>query len=98
MLNAGLRWKAGIHRCSASPLQKLRLQYLTPLPPPLNLRYLSSRYDAVVKQVPLMAVHSAARGQVDPDVYTAPPLRMEAQGWHPEWGKVSRAALNSCCV
>uniref|UniRef100_A0A1D2A6U9 ERD4-related membrane protein n=1 Tax=Auxenochlorella protothecoides TaxID=3075 RepID=A0A1D2A6U9_AUXPR len=54
----------------------------------LNFKsYLSSRYDAVVKQVPLMAVHSAARGQVDPDVYTAPPLRMEAQGWHPEWGK-----------
>ena len=50
--------------------------------------FLSSRYDAVVSQIPLMAVHAAAKGSVDPDLYTAPPLRPGAHGWHPEWGKV----------
>jgi len=52
-------------------------------------RYLTSRYDAVVAQVPLMAVHAAGRvSSVDPDLWTPPPLRHGASGWNPEWGKV----------
>ena len=51
--------------------------------------YLTNRYDAVVAQVPLMAVHKAGRvAGVDPDLWTPPPLRQGASGWNPEWGKV----------
>jgi len=51
--------------------------------------YLSQRYDAVVRQLPLMAVHKAGRVEtVDPDLWTPPPLRAGAEGWNPEWGKV----------
>lgn len=50
--------------------------------------YLRLRYDAVVAQVPLMAVHHAGRvDSVDPALWTPPPLREGAQGWFPEWGK-----------
>ena len=51
--------------------------------------YLTTRYDAVVAQVPLMAVHKAGKVvSVDPDLWTPPPLRQGAVGWNPEWGKV----------
>jgi hypothetical protein len=51
--------------------------------------YLTTRYDAVVAQVPLMAVHKAGKvSAVDPDLWTPPPLRQGAVGWNPEWGKV----------
>lgn len=51
--------------------------------------YLTTRYDAVVAQVPLMAVHKAGKvATVDPDLWTPPPLRQGAVGWNPEWGKV----------
>lgn len=50
--------------------------------------YLRKRYDAVVAQVPLMAVHKATRGRVDADMYVPPPLREGARGWYPEWGKI----------
>jgi len=51
--------------------------------------YLTTRYDAVVAQVPLMAVHKAGKvAAVDPDLWTPPPLRQGAVGWNPEWGKV----------
>ncbi|KAI3425049.1 hypothetical protein D9Q98_008427 [Chlorella vulgaris] len=50
--------------------------------------YLTKRYDDLVRQVPLMAVHTAGRSRVPPDIYTPPPLRQGGQGWHPEWGKV----------
>ena len=51
--------------------------------------YLNTRYDAVVAQVPLMAVHSAGRvSSVDSDLWTPPPLRAGAAGWNPEWGKI----------
>jgi Calcium-dependent channel, 7TM region, putative phosphate len=50
--------------------------------------YLKLRYDAVVEQVPLMAVHAAGRVEaVDPALWTPPPLREGAAGWSPEWGK-----------
>jgi hypothetical protein len=49
--------------------------------------YISSRYDAVVAQVPLMAVHKAGRVEtIDPVVWTPPPLREGAEGWNPQWG------------
>ena len=49
--------------------------------------YISNRYDAVVAQVPLMAVHKAGRVEsVDPDIWTPPPLRLGAEGWNPQWG------------
>ena len=47
--------------------------------------YLTKRYDDLVRQVPLMAVHSAGRSSVPSDIYTPPPLRSGGQGWHPEW-------------
>jgi len=51
--------------------------------------YLNSRYDGVVEQIPLMAVHKAGRvDSVDPDLWTPAPLREGAQGWHPQWGVV----------
>lgn len=54
-----------------------------------SCRYLRNRYDAVVAQVPLMAVHAAGRvATVDPNLWTPPPLRQGATGWNPEWGKV----------
>lgn len=49
--------------------------------------YLTRRYDTVVAQVPLWAVHNSGRAHVDPVMYTPPPLRPRAEGWHPEWGK-----------
>ena len=30
-----------------------------------------------------MAVHEAGRASVDPTIYTPPPLRPGAEGWHP---------------
>lgn len=51
--------------------------------------YISNRYDAVVAQVPLMAVHKAGRvDTVDPSIWTPPPLREGAEGWNPEYCKV----------
>lgn len=51
--------------------------------------YLSNRYDAVVAQVPLMAVHKAGRVEsVDPNLWTPAPLRPGATGWNPQWGRV----------
>eukprot|EP00889_Picochlorum_renovo_P004507 jgi/Picre1/31537/NNA_006889.t1 len=51
--------------------------------------YISNRYDAVVAQVPLMAVHKAGRvDSVDPSIWTPPPLREGAEGWNPEYCKV----------
>lgn len=47
--------------------------------------YLRRRYDDLVRQVPLMAVHSAGRSAVPSDIYTPPPLRAGGHGWHPEW-------------
>jgi hypothetical protein len=38
--------------------------------------------------LPLQATLAAPRAQVDPAVYTPPPLRPQAVGWYPEWGKV----------
>lgn len=50
-------------------------------------QYISSRYDAVVAQVPLMAVHKAGRvDTIDPVIWTPPPLREGAEGWNPQWG------------
>ena len=54
-------------------------------PPYCCRRYLTTRYDDLVKQVPLMAVHNAGRATVPSDIYTPPPLRSGGQGWHPEW-------------
>ena len=49
--------------------------------------YISNRYDAVVAQVPLMAVHKAGRVEtIDPVIWTPPPLREGAEGWNPQWG------------
>jgi hypothetical protein len=59
-----------------------------PVPAHLARSYLRKRYDAVVAQVPLMAVHKATRGRVDADMYVPPPLREGARGWYPEWGKI----------
>lgn len=50
-------------------------------------RYLRLRYDSVVVNPPLAALHSARRLDVDERLYTPPPLRECAEGWHPEWGK-----------
>ncbi|PSC69350.1 ERD4-related membrane [Micractinium conductrix] len=47
--------------------------------------YLTKRYDDLVRQVPLMAVHTAGRSSVPADIYTPPPLRAGGVGWHPEW-------------
>jgi hypothetical protein len=55
----------------------------------LFCRYLTSRYDAVVDQIPLMAVHRGGKiDAVDSMLWTPPPLRPAAVGWNPEWGKV----------
>lgn len=51
----------------------------------LCCRYLRRRYDDLVRQVPLMAVHNAGRSSVPADIYTPPPLRAGGHGWHPEW-------------
>ena len=54
--------------------------------PSLSLcSYLTKRYDDLVRQVPLMAVHTAGRSSVPADIYTPPPLRAGGVGWHPEW-------------
>lgn len=52
--------------------------------------YLSTRYDAVVAQVPLTALDEAKRAEngISSKIWTPPPLRDGAEGWHPEWGKV----------
>lgn len=69
----------------SQPLAPLSLPALATL----QRSYLTNRYDAVVAQVPLMAVHAAGRVRgVDPDLWTPPPLRQGAAGWNPEWGKV----------
>ena len=38
--------------------------------------------------LPLQATVGAPRVAVDPAQYLAPPLRPQAAGWHPEWGKL----------
>lgn len=51
--------------------------------------YISKRYDQVVEQIPLTAVHQAGRvASVDPTIWHPPPLREGAEGWHPQWGVV----------
>ena len=51
--------------------------------------YISKRYDQVVEQIPLTAVHQAGRVEsVDPTIWHPPPLRQGAEGWHPQWGVV----------
>jgi hypothetical protein len=52
---------------------------------PCLCSYLTKRYDDLVRQVPLTAVHKAGRSSVHADIYTPPPLRSGGQGWHPEW-------------
>lgn len=51
---------------------------------PPRRSYLRRRYDDLVRQVPLMAVHNAGRSSVPSDIYTPPPLRAGGAGWHPE--------------
>ena len=72
-------------------------------PPPSPPSYLRRRYDDLVRQVPLMAVHNAGRSAVPADIYTPPPLRSGGHGWHPEWcagmgGPEGWAARASLCV
>jgi len=52
--------------------------------------YLTTRYDAVVAQVPLSALDEGKRVEhgVDSKIWTPPPLRQGAEGWHPQWGLV----------
>ena len=65
----------------------------SPLPSP---RYLSLRYDSVVVTPPLAALHAAPRVDVDERLYTPPPLRENAEGWHPEWGKAAQVGARVC--
>ncbi len=76
--NLNLYWCLSLNHASLQPCP--------PHPRPLLPRsYLVKRYDDLVRQVPLMAVHTAGRGSVPADIYTPPPLRSGGHGWHPEW-------------
>ena len=50
-------------------------------------RYLVSRYDSVLKSIPIAVLEAAPRVNLDPELYVPPPLRRGALGWHLEWGK-----------
>jgi hypothetical protein len=50
-------------------------------------KYLTSRYDAVFKSIPVAILEGAPKVEMDPELYIAPPLRKGAEGWYMEWGK-----------
>ena len=50
-------------------------------------RYLSERYDSIFQSTPMAILESAPRVQLDPALYTPPPLRQGAEGWHLQWGR-----------
>jgi hypothetical protein len=50
-------------------------------------KYLTSRYDQVFKSTPIAILEAAPKVNMDPELFVAPPLRKNAEGWYLEWGK-----------
>ena len=54
---------------------------------PWPCSWLEEHYGKVVRQPLAAALHTAPRIHVQPQLYTPPPLRRDAAGYFPEWGK-----------
>ena len=64
--------------------------------PPLLLVYhrrVSLAIGHYARLLPLQATLSAPRATPDPAAFLPPPLRKQAVGWYPEWGKVGWVGL-----
>lgn len=57
--------------------------------PALACRKVTLSVGHYARVLPLHSTLGAPRVSIDPATYLPPPLRKQAVGWYPEWGKVS---------